>query len=361
MRSPDLIKPVNSPTVNNNQTKDKKKKYPNFHDPLNQWGIKCMSYSNEVGTAISEIAPRVGAALWAPTFMYLGADIYDKYKNDKNGFNPSAKRALERAIFQGITTLIALPAVIFAGQKIVSPIARLSKFGISTNAKDAVIKHTRAVIDQSRGEILDSYDKFSKVVITTLKNKLDARKNEKKTVNIFKKVINFFTDKYPMVNSNRERLLAYAEENAKKVFEIKTALQNGDKKSVPGKIMRKYNSVLPAMKEMYGHDYSRHALRTSLKEYQNSLIFKNKLLKTLGGFIALTIFAGPVNKYVENTVMKKYINPEIDQISREFVTNSRMKAVFSEMDRRKSNFPLILNKNALSLNRFWAQQLKPQP
>lgn len=356
-----MIKPINNTTVNNNQTKDKKKKYPNFHDPLNQRVFRCMSYSNEVGTAISEIAPRLGAALWAPTFMYLGADIYDKYKNDKNGFNPSAKRALERAIFQGITALIALPAVIYAGQKTVSPLARLSKFGISTNAKDAVIKHTRDVIDQSRGEVLDSYDKFKDIVLKTLENKLDARKNEKKTVNIFKRIVNFFTDKYPMVNSNRDKLLAYAEENAKKVFKIKTAIQNGDQKSVPRKILHKYNSVLPPMKEMYGHDYSRHALRTALKEYQKSLIFKNKLLKTLGGFISLAIFAGPVNKYVENTVMKKYINPEIDQISREFVTNSRMKQVFSEMDRRKSNFPLILNKNALSLNRFWTQQLKSQP
>ena len=45
-----------------------------------------MSYSNEIGTAISEIAPRLGTALWAPTFLYLGADLYDKYKNDKDSY-----------------------------------------------------------------------------------------------------------------------------------------------------------------------------------------------------------------------------------------------------------------------------------
>lgn len=50
-----------------------------------------MSYSSEVGTAISEIAPKLGASLFAPTFMYLGADIYDKYKNDKDSYNPSGK------------------------------------------------------------------------------------------------------------------------------------------------------------------------------------------------------------------------------------------------------------------------------
>ena len=356
-----MISPINSANSVNNTKKDNKNKHPKFNDPLNQWVIKSMSYSNEVGTAISEIAPKLGAALWAPTFMYLGADIYDKYKNDKNGFNPSAKRALERAIFQGITALIALPAVIFAGQKAVSPIARFSKFGISTNAKDAVIRHTKDVIDQSHGNIMGNYQKFKKIVLKTLENKIDARKNEKKTVNFFKKIINFFTDKYPMVSADKKKLLAFAEENAKKVFNIKTAIQNNDKKSVPAQILKKYNSILPTMKEMYGHDHSNHALRTALKEYQKSLIFKNKLLKTLGGFVSLAIFAGPVNKYVENTVMKKYINPEIDQISHGFVNNSKMKQVFSEMEKRKSNLPLIMNKNALSLNRFWLQQLKNQP
>ena len=98
---------------NNTQNKPKKNKY---QDPLNKKVPVLMSYSNEVGTAISEIAPKLGMALWAPTFMYLGADIYDKYKNDKDNYNPSARRALKRAIFQGLTSLVALPAVIFAAQ-----------------------------------------------------------------------------------------------------------------------------------------------------------------------------------------------------------------------------------------------------
>ena len=98
-----------------------------YKDPLNSNSAVLMSYSNEVGTAISEIAPKLGTALWAPTFMYLGADIYDKYKNDKDNYNPSAKRALKRAIFQGITCLVALPAVIFAGQCAVSPLGSLDK------------------------------------------------------------------------------------------------------------------------------------------------------------------------------------------------------------------------------------------
>ena len=76
-----------------NTVNSDKQKYK-YHDPLNRPIPVLMSYSSEIGTAISEIAPKLGAALWAPTFMYLGADIYDKYKNDKDNYNPSAKRAL---------------------------------------------------------------------------------------------------------------------------------------------------------------------------------------------------------------------------------------------------------------------------
>ena len=112
-----MINPVNSETQKNK-----------YHDPLNKTIPVLMSYSNEVGTAISEIAPKLGTALWAPALMYLGADIYDKYKNDKDHYKPSGKRAIKRAIFQGLTSLIALPVLIFAAQCLVSPIARIGKF-----------------------------------------------------------------------------------------------------------------------------------------------------------------------------------------------------------------------------------------
>ena len=335
-----MIKSVTNTTNNynyNTQHKENKKETLKYSDPLNNWVIRGMSYSSDVGAAISEIAPKLGAALWAPTFMYLGADIYDKYKTDKNGINPSGTRALERAIYQGLMSLIVMPAVIFASQKMISPLAKLSKFKLSTNAKEAVIRHTRDVINQSRGETFDDYSKFKHIVLSTLENKLEARENDKNSANFFKKIINRLTDRYPMVNANREKLLEFAEENTKKVFAIKTALLTNDKKNIPYNVLRKYNSVLPTMKEMYGHDYSKHALRSALKEYQNSLIFKNKLLKTVVGFTSMLVLTAPLTKYVQNNIMKKYINPEIDQISREFVTKSKMKAVFNEMDKRKAN------------------------
>ncbi len=326
----------NCPTIqkskNNTNTPPK-----SYKDPLNTWVVRSMSYSSDVGTAIREIAPKLGAALWAPTFMYLGADIYDKYKTDKNGINPSGTRALERGIFQGLMSLVVMPSVIFTSQKLISPIAKINdKYKLSTSAKDSVIRHTKDVISQCKGETLDDYNNLKNLILTTLNNKLQARENEKKSAKFYKKIINFLTNKYPMVNSDRKNLLDFAEENAKKIFEIKTALITDNKKDIPYYVNKKYKSIMPTMKEMYGHDYAYHALKTALKEYQNSLIFKNQLLKTIVGFSTMLLLTNPLTKFVQNNIMKKYINPEIDQISKELVSKSKVKEVFNEMNKRKT-------------------------
>ncbi len=309
-------------------------KTTSLNDPINQTPLRYLSYSNELGAAISEIAPKLGTALWAPTFMYLGADIYDKYKNDRNGYNPSTKRALGRAIFQAISALVALPAIIFAGQKIVSPLSRLGKFRISTNAKDAIIKHTRDIINLSREDIFSDDKKFKENILKSLKNMINSKKDEKKTVSFFRKIINFFTGKYPLLGTKQDKIFNYAENNINKVLQLSDNIRNNKAVNIPKKIYKKYHSLLPKMQELYGQDYNDHALRTVLTDYQNSLIFKNKLLKTLGGFISLIIFSAPVNKYIENTIMEKYVTPEIDQISKNIVNNSHIKEIFNQMEEK---------------------------
>lgn len=318
-----MINPVNSDTQKNK-----------YHDPLTKTIPVLMSYSNEIGTAISEIAPRLGTALWAPALMYLGADIYDKYKNDKDHYNPSSKRAIKRAIFQGLTSLVALPAIIFAGQCVVSPITKMGKFGISGNSKDTIYRHTKNIIDQAQSSSLSSYENFEDIIIKTLKNKIDARYNERKTCNIFKRFCKtIFTNRYSILKDNKDKIEAFAKYNSKNTFAIMTAIKEGKTKEIPHKIYKTYERILPLMKETYKDgDYSYQASRNALKEYQNILIFKNKLLKTIAGFSALFIFAGPVNNFIDKKIMKKYINPGIDQISLGFVNQSKLKKIFNTLN-----------------------------
>lgn len=58
--------------------KEKKENKSKYHDPLNNWWVKGATYTNEIGTTIHEISPRLAQILWIPSIMYLGADIYDK-------------------------------------------------------------------------------------------------------------------------------------------------------------------------------------------------------------------------------------------------------------------------------------------
>lgn len=324
-----MINPI-SFNANNTPNKPKKHKY---QDPLNKKVPVLMSYSNEVGTAISEIAPKLGMALWAPTFMYLGADIYDKYKNDKDNYNPSARRALKRAIFQGLTSLVALPAVIYAAQSAISPLAQFDKWGISGNTKDAIYKHTKSVIDQAHGNSLSSYENFREVILSTLENKMRARNSEKRTINPLKKLYNLlFTERYSLVSTDKAKVLAFAEDNAKKTYDLLVGLKHNDKKRVPHRIYQKYQKILPLMSEMYQDgDFAYQATRNALKEYQNSQIFKNKLMKTFGGITALVLLANPVNNFVEKQIMKKFISPGIDQLSKEVVNESKLKDIFNNM------------------------------
>ena len=238
-----------------------------------------------------------------------------------------------------MTSLIALPAVIFTAQSAISPLAKFDKWGINGNTKDAVYRHTKSVIDQAHGSALDSYEEFSRVIKTTLENKIKSRKTEKKTVNIFKRTWNkLFTQRYALLSADKARVLTFAEANAKKTYQILTALNEGDKRKVPHRIFQKYKKTLPLMKEMYKDgDYSHQATRNALIEYQNSLIFKNKLLKTIGGFTALLLLANPINNFVDKQIMKKFISPGIDQISEGFVNESKMKTIFNNMNTENSN------------------------
>lgn len=42
--------------------------------------MRGLGYTNDIGVAISEIAPTASRLFWVPSLMYFGADVYDKYK-----------------------------------------------------------------------------------------------------------------------------------------------------------------------------------------------------------------------------------------------------------------------------------------
>lgn len=308
-------KPINKAPQNGPQPTEKELTDNNeqYQDPLSDWKIRSLSYSNEIGAALNVIAPRVGAALWIPTFMYLGADIYDKYKNDKNVYNPSSKRGLEQVISQSFTSIL-LPAVpILIGQKLTSPIGRIFSDRLSINEKDATIKHIHGFLDHAVGEIFENKDIYEEKLKTSLSNRINAIKHDIKTDNIFKKVYKFFNGDYALANTKKEKLEKFIQQNCQDIFEIKDDLLNGKKNDkISKKIYEQYMNDTPILEQLYGEDKGRQALRSTLKKYETSLIFRNKLIKTMGGIIALILLIKPIDLFTQKTLIEKVVDPGID-------------------------------------------------
>lgn len=297
------------------QTSSKYSQEKKYKDPLNNWVLKSLSFSNELGACVNEISPKTTFALWIPTFMYLGADIYDKYKNDKTEYSPSRRRALDEAIAQGFTSFIMPAGAIILGQKITSPIGKLISGKLSINARETVYEHTKNAIIQCVGDNLSSKEKFVSLLKTSLRNNINRLNHEKGNINIFQKAYRYMTGYYAASDADRNKLLLFAEENAKEIFELKENLeQNKNIDKIPKNIYNKYKNSKPLMKEIYGEDYALQALKSALESHQNKLIFKNKLIKTLGGIVSLAILYKPMNNLVNNIIMPKYIDPQMDII-----------------------------------------------
>lgn len=307
----------------NTKEKQSQKKY---NDPLNKNWMVALSYSNELGAAVYEIAPKLSQILWIPPIMYLGADIYDKYKNDKNHYNPSRTRAVEQAIYQGLSSFIFPAFAILAGQNLTSPIAKLLNKGISVNAKKAVLKHLNNATDQCVGDIFDDREQFKKFYSDSLKNKIRACKNEKQADHWLKKFFKNCSGKYALANCRKDKIMEYANENIEMLAKIKEDLQAKRKPAqISSGSYQKYMREYPILKETYGAQYANNALRYSLKTYINRLQFGNKILKTIGGLIALILSIKPIDAFVKKVVMPNYIDPGIEKFNKTLLDSSNLK------------------------------------
>ena len=44
-------------------------------------------------------------------------------------------------------------------------------------------------------------------------------------------------------------------------------------------------------------------------------MFNNRILKSIGGLTALSIMAKPIDRFVENVVIHRFVGPQIDNVS----------------------------------------------
>lgn len=90
---------------------------PEYKDPLAKWPLRGLAFSSDIGMALKNYSSLLATLLWIPTLGYLGADIYDKYKYDKNKPSPSARRGLKETVFQAMASVVSPIILVFGGHK----------------------------------------------------------------------------------------------------------------------------------------------------------------------------------------------------------------------------------------------------
>ena len=260
----------------------KKKKEKKYVDPLANWPMRGLGYTNDIGVAINEIAPTAARLFWVPALMYFGADVYDKYKNKGNQYDPNAQRAFSQAVFQAFASII-LPTVFgHAGQSAFSQIDKYKGEKISTNAKEQTYRfiknhaseHELFTNNADKTEAVEKFGKSFDIYFADRKNNYSGK-------NIFAKVYDKVLGNCKhgaIANSNEERLKNFAKKEFKALLES-------------------CNDV------------------DALRKNVDKRIFKLKSWKSLGSFVALLLTVKPIDMFTENVIIKKCVEPQMERFS----------------------------------------------
>ena len=314
-------KPIvtSTPKQANSFKEDNKQTYK---DPLRKWPLKGLAYSNELGAVVSGISPKLGTALWAPALMYFGADIYDKYKNDETEYNPSKRRGLKEAIFQTMASVILPTVAVKTGQKTISTLNRITPTGLSTQTKQNVIEKSLTYMQsKSLHTFVDNpsayADGFKEAVMTMAgdaKGDFKALTKAKRVLT----VLNPLKTLDSIAFANEKKLGKFAEKQAAEIMEMRSALMKNQKpKQLSNKLFKKFQNIQGEYQKIYPADrYMGKAAKSILKDYHNSQILRNKMVKTAGGFIALALLLKPIDNFVEHIVIKKTVEPGLDYLSK---------------------------------------------
>ncbi len=281
------------------------------NDPLSKFPLRACAYSNEVGAAISPINKTAGTLLWAPALLYLGADIYDKYKNENTTYAPSVKRSLRQAVFQGLASVIMPTLAIKTGQKIGVRLAGISD-SLSTNDKKELVEFTMDYLEHSEYPKADNKD-FADGLISAFKQKAQENKKSIEKKNIFSKVLGIFAEsdvpeatmeKYIKNPDDSNPVIKYLKQQADTAVDIMTsekAIKSDKYKQYYLKSLMKYEDSSIAKKN------------TVLKLFKDKNISKS-IVATISGFVALFLLIKPIDFFVENILMEKLVNPIFDKI-----------------------------------------------
>ena len=245
-----------------------------YNDPLMQWPLRGAAFTNEVGEALRPVIGGYATLSWLPALLYIGADVYDKYKNKGNTYDPNAKRAFSQAVFQANASIIMPMLFGHIGASAFSQVDKYHGLKLSTNAKEQTLRYIKRYAasekifdpNQDKDAILKdfstSFDNFYQNSSKTYKNK-----------NIFFKIYDKLLGncrKGAVANSNETRLKDFAN--------------------------NKFKNIIDNAKDL-----------DALNAKFDKDIFKLKAWKSAGSFTALLLTMKFIDSFTENILIKKIL------------------------------------------------------
>lgn len=289
-----MIKPIgmaNTSFKADKQTIDKKT--GEYVDPMMKWPLRGAAFTNEVGEALRPIIGGAANLTWVPALMYIGADVYDKYKNDQTEYSPNSKRCLKEAIFQGLASVCLPVFAVKLGQNIFSQFGKFDKDGISLNAKEHVSNIAEQFIANGKMRAFEGQDESCvKEFLSQVTNSKDYSDKTQK-VKVFK-------------GENQDKLNKYAENTIRDLIELRKNILN------PTDAIKSQNWYAKYSKGLKSGQTPSVAVKSVLTDFQKSKMMKGNFIKTIGGFIALGLAINPIDHFVENVLIGKYVGPQID-------------------------------------------------
>ena len=273
-----------------------------YKDPLMNWPLRGAAFTNEVGEALRPIIGGYATLSWAPALLYIGADVYDKYKNDQTDYSPDSRRCLKQAFFQGLASVILPIFAVKGGQNLFSLLGLSGKEKITLSAQEQINRLAQQFVANGKLRAYrDNDDECIKEFIEIVDNNLDYRRQEDLASNPLKRI---FDNR--KVNK-KENLDKYAKKTITEVIKSRKLLLAQDSSIENNSLYKNYLSAL----EM--GQTKNVAVKSSLNKYLDSKSMKGRFIKTIGGFVALGLAIKPIDTFVEEILIGKYIGPRLDK------------------------------------------------
>jgi hypothetical protein len=294
-------------------------------DAFAEMPIRALGYTNELGEAIRPLSPILANLSWLPAIAYIGADVADKYKQDEYGDNtPSKRRASKQLATQLLASVFLPTGAVKIGQGVVNNVASFSKKGLTLGHRESI---SDIVLNSMNGgehkEFLNAEGKVDKALYKeSLAGKLDEivkhKRTHKKLLEPFYSVVDFI--KRPLIKTPKtEKIKEYAGAVVDRLVDARQNLLDGVKpENMSEKAFNKFMSVAknasPEEKQSIAFD--------AIRKMEKGRMFNNRVLKSIGGLLALSMLAKPIDKFVEHVVIGKMVGPAIDNVATKHSTNN---------------------------------------